>query len=331
MVSVIIPVYNVETYLDECVQSVLDQTYRNVEIVLIDDGSTDGSTAICDKFAEKDSRIKVIHQENKGLSEARNVGYRNANGQFLYFLDSDDWIEKETIERLRTLLIQTNSSFAIFNAVCFQDGVSSNTYKRNPYERHGRYDVCSSEKMAKKQFMLDEYKPCIPLCFYKAGFIRNNNLSFMRGIAGEDELFSFYAYCTGERVAYCKDMLYHRRMRPGSIMTSSGKKLWKCDSYYLIYEKMLSEWQEADVKKRKVVSEFIVRIVKSYMRMYNLLDIEDKIREEYKYKKIRSEVKQYRGFGDKSLVFRLYNRNLGIVLSGIRKNIRKIVWMIILK
>ena len=89
--SIIIPVYNVEAYLDECVQSVVAQTYRNFEIILVDDGSPDNSGALCDHWAEKDSRIRVIHQENQGLSGARNTGIRAATGEYLMFLDSDDW------------------------------------------------------------------------------------------------------------------------------------------------------------------------------------------------------------------------------------------------
>ncbi len=99
-ISVIIPVYNVEKYLNRCVESILNQTYRNLEIILIDDGSTDKSSQLCDFFSTKDSRIKVIHKKNGGLSSARNVGLDNATGEYVYFIDSDDWIANDTIEYL---------------------------------------------------------------------------------------------------------------------------------------------------------------------------------------------------------------------------------------
>ena len=100
LVSIVVPVYNVEKYLDKCVDSLINQTYSNIEIVLIDDGATDNSGILCDKWACKDKRVRVIHTENQGLSAARNVGIRNSSGKFLSFVDSDDWLEPEMIEIL---------------------------------------------------------------------------------------------------------------------------------------------------------------------------------------------------------------------------------------
>ena len=100
IVSVIIPVYNVEQYLKRCIDSVIDQTYRNLEIILVDDGSNDGSGEICDNYAQNDSRIKVIHKSNGGLSDARNAGIDRSTGIYIMFVDSDDWINRECVELL---------------------------------------------------------------------------------------------------------------------------------------------------------------------------------------------------------------------------------------
>ena len=100
MISIIVPVYNVESYLRKCLDSILAQTYRDLEILVVDDGSTDGSGAICDEYAGKDDRIKVFHTENKGLSCARNLGLDSANGDWIGFVDSDDWIELDMYEVL---------------------------------------------------------------------------------------------------------------------------------------------------------------------------------------------------------------------------------------
>ena len=100
LVSIIVPVYNVEKYLDKCVQSLVRQTYSNLEIILIDDGATDNSGTVCDKWASKDERVKVIHTENRGLSAARNTGIDNSVGHFLCFVDSDDWIEPNMLEEM---------------------------------------------------------------------------------------------------------------------------------------------------------------------------------------------------------------------------------------
>ena len=100
LVSVVIPVYNVRRYLQQCLESAIAQTYRNLEIIIIDDGSTDGSGSICDQYAERDGRIHVIHSTNRGLASARNLGLENAQGQLISFLDSDDWIEPHAVETL---------------------------------------------------------------------------------------------------------------------------------------------------------------------------------------------------------------------------------------
>lgn len=100
LISVIVPVYNVEEYLNQCVESMVKQTYRNIEIILVDDGSTDGSGTLCEEWASKDERIQVIHTKNRGLSAARNVGIKEAKGNYLYFIDSDDWAEYDILEIL---------------------------------------------------------------------------------------------------------------------------------------------------------------------------------------------------------------------------------------
>ena len=107
LISIIVPVYNVEKYINDCVDSVINQSYQNWEMILVDDGSPDRCPEYCDKYATLDSRIKVIHQENKGLSEARNVGMRMATGEYLYFLDSDDFL----VENSLSTLVETGDKF----------------------------------------------------------------------------------------------------------------------------------------------------------------------------------------------------------------------------
>ena len=125
LVSVIIPVYNVEKYLRECLDSVLAQTYKNIEVILVDDGSTDSSGHICDEYLNVDDRIKVIHQQNAGLSEARNHGYDFATGVFVYFLDSDDWIQEETLSSLTQRIQDTNADIVFFDSKSFEDSEKS--------------------------------------------------------------------------------------------------------------------------------------------------------------------------------------------------------------
>ena len=122
LVSIIIPVYNVEKYLDKCIASVVGQTYHNLQIILIDDGSTDRSPDICDGWKERDSRITVIHQPNGGLSRARNAGLKVATGEFIGFVDSDDWVEPEMYEILLSAMAETDADIAVCNYQCEHEG-----------------------------------------------------------------------------------------------------------------------------------------------------------------------------------------------------------------
>ena len=117
LISVIVPVYNVEKYLDKCLNSIVNQTYKNIEIIVIDDGSTDECGIKCDEWQRRDNRIKVIHQENKGLSETRNTGIKNATGKYISFVDSDDYVDSQFIEKLYNTLRKTNSDISVCNYV----------------------------------------------------------------------------------------------------------------------------------------------------------------------------------------------------------------------
>ena len=113
LVSVIIPVYNVEDYLDRCVASVVGQTFQNIEVILVDDGSTDGSAGICDHWSARDSRVKTLHQINQGVSAARNAGLQAASGNWILQVDSDDYIAPDTVERLVSAANETSSDMVI--------------------------------------------------------------------------------------------------------------------------------------------------------------------------------------------------------------------------
>lgn len=130
LVSVIVPVYKVEQYLDKCVQSIVDQTYTNLEIILVDDGSPDNCPKMCDDWAEKDSRIKVIHKLNGGLSDARNAGLDIYKGEYIYFCDSDDYISENAIEVLYDKLIETDSDMAVGNySEFFNDFIDKKSFE----------------------------------------------------------------------------------------------------------------------------------------------------------------------------------------------------------
>ena len=121
LISVIVPIYNVEKYLQKCVDSIINQTYKNLEIILVDDGSPDNCPKMCDDYAEKDSRIKVVHKENGGLSDARNVGMEVATGEYVSFIDSDDYISLDFYETLLETIVDNDSDVVECGVVKFYE------------------------------------------------------------------------------------------------------------------------------------------------------------------------------------------------------------------
>ena len=216
LVSVVIPVYNVEEYLRECVDSVLRQTYPYFEVVLIDDGSTDSSGSICDDYAARDSRIRVIHQENHGLGHARNTGMDTAAGKYIIFLDSDDYWEHDLLEKVLREAETHSLQAVVFTARSFCDGVE---HKGLPYRQTCQNGIvktgteslaCASEHK--------EYYSQACLRFYRLDYLRENGFRFDEEIIHEDESFSFLAYVHADRIECLGERLYVRRYRPGSIM-----------------------------------------------------------------------------------------------------------------
>ena len=152
-ISVIVPVYKVEPYLDRCVQSVVNQTYPNLEIILVDDGSPDQCPVMCDTWAKKDPRIRVIHKKNGGLSDARNAGMAAASGEYISFVDSDDWIAPEMLERLVKALERDDSDIAACAVeMVWEDGRENKTLTvlyliyKNAFE-YGKYGLADAQGM----------------------------------------------------------------------------------------------------------------------------------------------------------------------------------------
>ena len=218
MVSVIIPVYKVENYIRECVDSVLAQTYTDLEIILVDDGSPDNCGQICDEYAARDSRVRVIHKENGGLSDARNAGLDIARGKYIYFVDSDDYIKKEAVEYLVKRCEQENADIVYCNAETVYEDFEDQDYTEELI-RKNNYRTAKGAAVLAAHFKHDDFWACAWLNLLRRDFIEKNGLRFLKGIMHEDELFTPVAYVRAERVAYLADSLYIRRLRAGSIMS----------------------------------------------------------------------------------------------------------------
>ena len=214
LISVIVPVYKVEQYLDQCVQSITDQTYRNLEIILVDDGSPDNCGAMCDAWAEKDTRIRVIHKINGGLSDARNEGLKAAIGDLVGFIDSDDWIEPEMFQVLYNQMCSEKSDIASCGIVLFWEN-------GRPEERLSIKGNAVLDTKAALKAIIEESWIKQPVCnkLYKRHLI--SQLVFPVGKTHEDAFWTYQAVAQARRVSVSDEMLYHYRQRDNSIMGSS--------------------------------------------------------------------------------------------------------------
>lgn len=207
LISIIVPIYNVGRYLEQCLISILEQTYRNLEIILIDDGSTDTSGAICDSYQKNDDRIKVIHQKNGGLSRARNVGIKLAQGTYLAFVDSDDWIEKDYIEKMYEACKSKEADIC----VCNFEKVWHNKNKSIPIKAKV-YD----ENVMSIMFGQD----CTAMTvawnkLYKKELWKE--IVFTPGKIHEDESTTYKVFYKAKRIVVINEILYHYRMLETSI------------------------------------------------------------------------------------------------------------------
>jgi len=221
-VSVIVPVYNVEKFLETCVNSIIDQTYSEIEILLIDDGSTDSSGEICDKYQNTDSRIRVIHQDNQGLAEVRNVGIKEARGEYFLFVDSDDWIEPNTIERNLQIVNEYNADIVCFR---FTKEYEHSGSVRNEGVPRGTVKIFD-KKGALENLFYPKYVDTITC----NKFVRKEmfqGIVYPKGKLHED-LFTTYKFVANASKVVCIDEeLYHYYQNPDSI----GHRSFSKDTY----------------------------------------------------------------------------------------------------
>ena len=234
-ISVIIPVYKVEDYLDRCVQSVLAQTYEDIEVILVDDGSPDGGGAKCDDYAARDSRVKVIHRENGGLSAARNTGLDAAAGEYILFVDGDDYIAPDMAEKLLAALEDTGADMALCDIKCVDDG-GTVVRELPPFEA----GVFGPEEIYRRMTFDDwamRYVTAWNRLYRRALF---DGLRFEEGKLHEDEFLAHRLYDRCEKVAAVSDELYYYVQRGGSIM-SAPKSQARFQRYEFFKEKGLRD------------------------------------------------------------------------------------------
>lgn len=203
MISIIVPVYNTEKYLNKCIESIISQTYKDLEIILIDDGSTDNSGNICDKYKASDSRIHVIHQENKGLSVARNTGIDYAHGEYITFIDSDDYIEFDTFEDVNYAIQKFNPDLIFFREKSVNE--IGQTIYINGSEPSG--EIKQITKKNAEDLIIKELINGMCDKVYRAEIVKS--IRFHEGkMYGEDYMYNLVALTKVEKVAYIDRIKY---------------------------------------------------------------------------------------------------------------------------
>lgn len=302
LISVIIPVYNVEQYLRQCVDSVLAQSYTYFEILLIDDGSTDNSGVICDQYSSKDKRIIVIHQKNAGLSEARNRGLNSANGKYVYFLDSDDWIKAETLSTLVKKAHNDNADMVFFDSMSFEDSEKDYQIPQRYIRKH-EYSPNKGLTVFEQMQTYKEFHSAVPLLFFRKLFLVESGISFYPGILYEDMLFTFEVLTKADKVAQCKEPFYQRRYRNQSI-TQSKVTEKNYISSTIVYRELVSFSEREGIFDNNSVQKYIARCAYRFIDIYSRLSKNDKGKNRQLYQRIIDDVKKHDGFGDKALIQR---------------------------
>lgn len=236
-ISIIIPVFNSEKYIDECIKSLLYQDFSEYEIICINDGSTDNSRKILEQYASKHEHIKVFDKKNEGSGSARNFGLKQAKGKYVLFLDSDDWLEQDTLETLYATAEENNSELVLFNAM--------EHYTNN--KTHERIYHVISDASDFKNFSFD-YNNNINLVMngyhivctklHKLEFIRDYSLEFASRDQFEDVLFHIKSMIFAKRISYCPEILYHYRRNKENSRQNNAIKSKKSLEFFDIFDEV---------------------------------------------------------------------------------------------
>lgn len=302
LISVIVPVYNVEKYLSNCIESIINQSYKNLEIILIDDGSTDNCGKICDQYSRKDKRIRVIHKENGGLSDARNIGIDNAKGNYITFVDSDDDLDKDFVEYLFTLLKKYNANISI----CPLFVKRKDTIVKPAYNKIEK--ILTKKECIIKLLCDDEISVSACSKLYKKSLFKN--IKFPLNKLCEDNGTTYKTILLCDKIAFGNIPKYNYYVRQNSIMTSefNVKRFDLLDLTDMMCKDIDDRIPDIEkfTTKRRVYSRFSILRQLSYVKMTD------------RYKNMRSEIIDY------------LKSNKKIILKGKEYDIREKIGIITL-
>ena len=266
MISVIVPVYNVEKTLDRCIQSILNQTFKDYEIILVNDGSTDKSGELCDEYAKSYSNIRVIHKKNEGLGPARNRGILEAKGEYIYHCDSDDWLKEDLLEKAHNRIVATDSEIIIFGYEIF-------TAKNNniiPYKTvHLENSIIEIPRKIKKLFVENFFDSFVMMSawnrLYKKSFLMEHNLFFPPLRRSQDMAYSFMLFDKAEKIALIDEELYCYIITPGIFKGRSFEEM--IETYLAIYEtakNTFTNWGEYGFVTQNKLVDYVCEQIANY-------------------------------------------------------------------
>ena len=282
-VSVVMPVYNVEKYLSESLDSILNQTFRDIEIICVNDGSSDNSLKILEDYQKNDSRIKIITQSNNGAASARNVGIEKSIGKYVYFMDSDDILELNALEELHALAENRNLDLVIFKLINFDDG-TSNKYPNGYYEMKFLKEMVGENTFNYKDIGVRSFSIAVspPGKLFKKDLI--SDIRFPEGYIFEDNAFFTEAILKAKAVCFYDKHLYNRRVRSDSVMGNRDIKQADIIPVFNIMIDIVDRLNCLDEFKAYLL-EYKLRTI---MTRYNMVD--DIYRKEF-FKRIKNDFK----------------------------------------
>ncbi|MBP5398791.1 MAG: glycosyltransferase [Alphaproteobacteria bacterium] len=303
-ISVVIPVYNVEKYLSRCLDSIILQTYENLEIICVNDGSTDGSPKILEDYAERDKRIRIITQENQGLSGARNSGMHVMTGDYFTFVDSDDWLQLGAYQKFMDVL-QTEErviDIFLFNGFRYmQDNLLTTPTITKIFNIQDWGDFTESHFKTIRQHKDPLYNTmAVWNKIYRTDWFRQYNFQFMDKMIGEDRLFSAQTYLSTDNVYVLEDYLYCYRKLPGSLSYTSDENIFK---FLKIADEVKKVYIQKDFYKQSIFSywEYLLREGLSFLKNCQIYLREDYLHEvRQRLKPVVAELDQERYKKDKN-------------------------------
>ena len=277
-VSVIIPVYNTEVYIEDSLRCIMNQTLKELEIIVVNDGSTDNSLDIINKIAKEDERIQVYSQKNQGQSVARNVGMEMARGEFFYFMDSDDLLVADALEVCFNKCCEQEADFVFFDGDILYEGnrpaLSWDYHRTNDFDEKEIYVGIS---LFNRMLDTSTHRAVPWLLLIRSSFMNNIRLKFYPGIIHEDELFTVILYLKAMRVGCIKRSFAKHRVRSSSTMTTKYSYR-NVDCYFTVITQLLGYAQTKDILVRRVVDKYVSYTLNPVFQTAFSLPLKDRLK-----------------------------------------------------